>query len=93
MGSIPTGGTIYIMMTKENCEAFLNDLTEITKKHGVKFWSCGCCAGLNLVPLKEECKIGYRYEGDLVRFYEGSPIVQYVDWMPETDCVLHEDEE
>lgn len=27
--------------------SFLADLTELSRKHGVKLYSCGCCGGIN----------------------------------------------
>lgn len=31
------------MKTPEQITAFLDDLTEVTKKHGIKIHGCGCC--------------------------------------------------
>lgn len=34
--------------------AFLEELTELTRKHGIVLWGCGCCASPTFYPLDDE---------------------------------------
>jgi hypothetical protein len=38
-------------MTPEQIAAFLADLTELSRKHGIVIGGCGCCDSPNLSPL------------------------------------------
>lgn len=49
-------------ITKDHYEAFLKDLTELTRKHKITISGCGCCGSPGLSPLyKTENKKSYRY--------------------------------
>jgi len=53
-------------LTKEQVEKFLEELTELSKKHGVTIWGCGCCGSPwleKLVP--EEADYQYKVSSDL----------------------------
>jgi hypothetical protein len=47
-------------------DAFVAELTELTKKHGIKIWGCGCCGSPGLLPLdKKEANGSYSYDSQL----------------------------
>lgn len=45
-------------MTREQIRNFLADLTEVSRKHGIKIEGCGCCGS----PYLEECASTGEYE-------------------------------
>lgn len=32
-----------VLTNEEKLEAFLDELSALTRKHGLKIWGCGCC--------------------------------------------------
>lgn len=55
------------MITEDQTRAFLLDLRELTLKHGIYIWGCGCCGSPNLDEISEkdrEGEAGYRMHGD-----------------------------
>lgn len=69
--------------TREQADAFLADLAELTKKHGLAVWSCGCCLSpwLEFVAQDErDGKYTYSYEGWELDDNE-SPI-RSIQWEP-----------
>jgi len=48
-------------LTKEQVKKFLEELTELTRKHGIKVCGCGCCGSpwLDVISIDE---LGYEYE-------------------------------
>ena len=49
MGTTTVNEAIY----EENIRAFLDGLTELTKKHQIKICGCGCCGSPFLVSINE----------------------------------------
>lgn len=40
-------------MNKQKAELFLEELTALSKRYGIKLWSCSCCEGINLQDVVE----------------------------------------
>lgn len=48
-------------MTNEQQEQFLEELSELTRKHGIVIAGCGCCGSPSLSDLEEKMKGGYYF--------------------------------
>jgi hypothetical protein len=54
------------MLTKEQIEAFLTELTELSRKYGITIGGCGCCGSPSLDELSEKEKNGkYVYSDNI----------------------------
>lgn len=42
-----------VELTEDQLEAFRDDLTALTKKHGIVIGGCGCCGSPFMYPLSE----------------------------------------
>ena len=51
-------------------EAFIKELTELTIRHRVVLWACGCCDGINAFALKNERVHGGYKRDDKIGVYE-----------------------
>jgi len=63
-------------LSKEAKEAFLEELNQLTRKHGIHIWGCGCCGGPALVGLTEkETSPDHRYRFDDAEESDG-----HIEW-------------
>jgi hypothetical protein len=46
---------------EDKTKPFLEELTALSKKHGLIIWGCGCCASPSIEELESEEKEGYSY--------------------------------
>ena len=65
MASIETGGVIIMSEpTTESIVAFLHELTELSRRHGIQIGGCGCCGSPFLAEIDDDKKDGaYSYHG------------------------------
>ena len=64
-------------------EAVLVDLAELSRKHGVVFWSCGaCCEGINVQLDQDAGTPGYagHYAARIRESESGEVTCDYVEW-------------
>ena len=66
-----------------HAEAFLAELTELTRKYQIVIWTCGCCSSPRLEPLDEGKSEG-RYVGSCDEWTHG--YADEVHWEEETTC-------
>ena len=46
--------------------AFAKELTELTRRYGVRLWACSCCDGINMIEMEPKDaggEGGYRADG------------------------------
>lgn len=49
-------------MSQDELDAFLADLSELTRKHGIRIHGCGCCGSPWACKLEPDERDGYRYK-------------------------------
>ena len=53
------------VLSRTASSAFLKDLEELTRKHKIVIWGCGCCGSPGLIPLQDtETGPNFRYVVD-----------------------------
>jgi len=49
-------------VSQDELNAFLADLSELTRKHGIRIGGCGCCGSPWACALEPDGRDGYRYK-------------------------------
>lgn len=63
-------------MTEPDYTKFLEELTELSKKHGIEIYGCGCCGSPSLSPLGNKnghYEYSDRYPSDNLAWIEDAP--------------------
>ena len=50
------------MTNEERVAAFLKDVAELTKKHGVAFYGCGCCRPIEIDKVDWDGKVALCFD-------------------------------
>ena len=63
------------MLTEEQVKLFLEELTELTRKHSIEIGGCGCCGSPFLSEIEDADKNGH--------YVSGSDSDDYITWRKE----------
>jgi hypothetical protein len=58
------GCSMTVDIDKERYNAFLKELTKITKKHKIAIGGCGCCGSPYLVSVEKSKGTRYTHDGE-----------------------------
>lgn len=69
----PCCGALWEDEHKPGCdeprEKFIEELSELSRRHGFKLWGCGCCNSPSVDPIEPEERDGhYEYDSETLEW-------------------------